>query len=294
MVPAITNLGQILTKGREALTFPSMIDIDKALRSAKEAAKIGREVILSHFGRLHDVQEKDQAGLVSEADRESEVAITQYLRREHPEFWVLGEEESFIKHGFGPVEVLRHSGVWLVDPLDGTTNYVHRLPFFCVSIGLMFQNEMQVGVIDVPVLKKVYWAAKDRGAFVNDEPIRVSEHDKLRESLLATGFSNYNQGALKTQLEIFGDLVGEARGIRRAGSAAMDLCWVAEGVFDGYWEGNLKPWDTAAGALIVKEAGGIVTSYDGRGYDPFDSSLVAANPRLHPTLKNRISERWNK
>ncbi len=270
-----------------------MVDIDRALQSAKDAAKIGREIILSHFGRLRDVQEKDQAGLVSEADRESERAITQYLRREHAEFWVLGEEESFAKHGFGPVEILRQSGVWLVDPLDGTTNYVHGLPFFCVSIGLMYQNEIQVGVVDCPMQQKVYWAAKGRGAFVNEQPLHVSEREKIHDSLLATGFS-YTKEALKTQVEIFGDIVGDARGVRRAGSAAMDLCWVAEGVFDGYWEGNLKPWDTAAGALIVKEAGGIVTSYDGRPYDPFDSTLVAANPKLHPILKGRINDRWRK
>ena len=269
-----------------------MVEIEKVLHSAREAAKIGRQVIMSYYGRIRHVEEKEQAGLVSEADRESEVAITQFLRREHPEYWVLGEEESFAKQGFGPVEILRQSGVWLVDPLDGTTNYVHRLPFFCVSIGLMFQNELQVGVVDVPILDKVYWAAKGRGAFVNETPLKVSERDRLQDALLATGFSMYDKTVLKKQVDTFGDLVGQTRGVRRAGSAAMDLCWVAEGVFDGYWESNLKPWDTAAGVLIVKEAGGIVTTYDGKKYDPFEATLVSANARLHSILKNRIAEHW--
>ncbi len=266
-----------------------MIDLDKALKCATKAAIIGRQVLTEYFGRLAHVSEKDQAGLVSEADKESERQISEYLLSEMPEIAILGEESAYNKQGFGLVGDERKKGLWLIDPLDGTTNYVHKLPIYCVSIGLEFAGELQVAVVDVPTLDRFYTAVRGRGAFVNGERMQVSNRFPVSNALLATGFSSYDKAALAQQLKVFGSLVGEARGIRRAGSAAYDLCLVAEGVFDGYWERNLQPWDSAAGALLVREAGGMVTNYNGEKYDPFDNTLVAGNPKIHQFLRERIN-----
>ncbi|OFZ14016.1 MAG: hypothetical protein A2Z20_10385 [Bdellovibrionales bacterium RBG_16_40_8] len=263
-----------------------MLNLDKAAQVALKAAIKGRYVLLEYFGRLSQVSEKNQAGLVSEADLESERVITEYLLAEFPAMRVLGEESDYKNPGQGPDISERKNGLWIIDPLDGTTNYVHKFPIYCVSIGLEYDGELVVAACDVPMLNKTYSAIKGRGAYVNDQKIYVSNRQKLTESLLATGFSAYDKST--EQLEIFASLVNEVRGIRRAGSAACDLCMVAEGIFDGYWEKNLSPWDTAAGALIVTEAGGVVTSYDSDSYSPFDKTIVAGNPDIQRQIKKRI------
>jgi myo-inositol-1(or 4)-monophosphatase len=265
-----------------------MIDLDKALKCAIKASEIGREVLLEYFGRLSKVTVKDQAGLVSEADQESERLISEYLRRELPEISILGEESSYKKPGFGLVPGARAKGLWLIDPLDGTTNYVHKLPIYCISIGLEIENEIKVAVVNVPVFDKLYTSIRGRGSFVNGEKMSVSDRTPVSNALLATGFSSYDKDALASQLKVFAKFVGEARGVRRAGSAAYDLCLVAEGVFDGYWERNLQPWDSAAGSLLITEAGGHVTNYAGEKYDPFDTTLVAGNPAIHKILREEI------
>lgn len=238
---------------------------------------------MDYFGQLKKVQEKAQAGLVSEADIESERVITAELALGLPGVGVLGEEDAFHKKNEKILE-----SMWVVDPLDGTTNYVHGFPIFCISIGLQWKGELVVGVVDVPMLDKVYTCSRGGGAFANGERIHVSERTTIKESLLATGFFPDNPSALKEQLTIFSDLVYEARGIRRAGAAAYDLCLAAEGVFDAFWEKNLKPWDAAAGALMVREAGGVSWNYSGGEYKLGDDSLLAGNPVVTQLLQNRI------
>jgi myo-inositol-1(or 4)-monophosphatase len=226
------------------------LDLTKALDSARKAAQKGREVLLHYFGQLKQVQEKAQAGLVSEADVESERVIASVLKESFPEIPFMGEEGAFTSRDS---QVQANS--WVVDPLDGTTNYVHGFHVFCVSIGLQWKGEIVLGVVDVPLLNKTYWSAKGQGAYVNGQRLNVSSKTNIKDSLLATGFFHDNREALAQQLKIFSDLVFEARGIRRPGAAAYDLCLVAEGVFDAFWEPNLKPWDAAAGVSLVREAG---------------------------------------
>lgn len=264
-----------------------MVDIKKALKVAEQASNLGSKVLLDYFGQLTKVSEKNQAGLVSEADIESEKVITRYLRKHFPDIPVLGEEESFSNQGERLAQSKKQKTLWLIDPLDGTTNYIHKLPFYCVSIGLQVDGALVLGLCEVPAMKLTYKAIRDGGAFCNNKPIRVSDRKKLKDSLLATGFSS--TASARKQVDIFGSLINKVRGIRRIGSAAFDLCLVASGTFDAYWEKNLSPWDTAAGTVIVREAGGVVTSFDDDQYSPFDNSIIAGNPTIHKVLRKHIS-----
>lgn len=259
------------------------LDLSQALNTALKASQQGRQVLLDYFGRLKKVQDKLHAGLVSEADLESEKVIAAELKKGLPGVGVLGEEEAYLTK-----QEKVEATTWVVDPLDGTTNYVHGFPIFCISIGLQWHGELMVGLVDVPMLNKTYTCVKGGGAFVNGERIHVSGRDRVKDSLLATGFFPDNVTALKEQLRIFSDLVYEARGIRRAGAAAYDLCLVAEGVFDAFWEKNLKPWDTAAGTLMVREAGGVAWTYGGAEYNLGEDSILAGNPAIAPQIASRI------
>jgi myo-inositol-1(or 4)-monophosphatase len=251
---------------------------DTALYPAIRAAKLGREVLLHYFGHLEKVEEKFQAGLVSEADKESEKVIFAELRKNFPDDDFLGEESTSDLTKVQPPP--KGKGRWIVDPLDGTTNYVHQFPIFCVSIGYEVDGVMQVAVIDMPILGEVYTAVRGCGAYVNGRPLQVSKTTEFHDALLATGFFADHEQNLEEQITLFSHLVRGARGIRRAGAAAYDLAQVARGVFDGYWEKNIKPWDAAAGILLVREAGGLVLTYRGEEYTPYKNSIVAANPIL--------------
>ena len=262
----------------------AQLDLTQALQTAHKAALAGRKVLLDYYGQLKNVQEKSFAGLVSEADLESEKVITKVLQADFPGIPVLGEEGAFLEN-----DERLHANQWVVDPLDGTTNYVYQFPIFCISIGLQWENKLVVGVIDVPMFNKTYTAVAGQGAFVNGLRMKVRQSQEVRECLLATGFFPENPDALRRQLKIFSDLVFEARGIRRAGAAAYDLCLVAEGVFDAFWEANLKPWDAAAGVLLVREAGGVVTTYEGKDYVLGDKTLLSGNSQIASVLSRRIS-----
>ncbi len=255
------------------------VERKEVLYKAIKAAKLGRKVLNQYFGRLEHVEEKYQAGLVSEADKESEMAIFDYLRRNFPHDDFVGEESAQDLSGYLPINEPGR-GRWIVDPLDGTTNYIHRFPIFCVSIGYEIDGIIQVGVIDVPQLGEVYTTMKGFGSYVNGRPLRVSETKTLHESFLATGFFGENPVILDEQLKMFSDLVKRCRAVRRPGSAAYDLCMVARGVYDAYWERNLKPWDSAAGMLLVQEAGGEVTTFRGHEFHPFKNSILAGNPHM--------------
>lgn len=197
-------------------------------------------------------------------------------------------EEGFAQATKGPSrpKKIPRQPCWILDPLDGTTNYVHQFPIFCISLGLMVNEEIVLAVVDVPILDQVFHAIKGSGAFLNNKAIFVSKRLEIREALLATGFFAQNKELFDQQLKIFSRLVDGSRGIRRAGAAAYDLCMVAAGVFEGFWEQNLMPWDTAAGSLLIKEAGGIVSDFQGNDYHPLHSTILAANPEIHRQILN--------
>ena len=266
------------------------MDWDAALYKTIKAARLGREVLLRHFGRLEHIEEKFQAGLVSEADKESEKVIFEYLQKNFPGDEFVGEESTLDST---KIQASRSKGRWIVDPLDGTTNYIHRFPIFAVSIGYEYEGKMQLAVIDVPMMNEVYTAIRGRGAFVNGPKMQVSETATIKDSLLATGFFAEHEENLQEQLKIFSDIVRKCRGVRRAGAAAYDLALVARGVLDGYWEKGLKPWDTAAGMLLVAEAGGQVCTYRGAEYSPYKGTILATNGKLAPALVSEFAGHIN-
>ncbi len=258
-------------------TPDNSVNLELALRVGLKACRLGREVLLKYIGNLQNVSEKFQAGLVSEADKESERVISEHLRKNFPSIEFLGEESSFegAKVQWQPAGM---SGRWILDPLDGTTNYIHQFPIFCISLALEINSEVQVAVIDCPMLGETYTAIRGKGAFVNGKRIRVSKTERMKDALLATGFVAEKKEVIEEQLKIFADIVMKCRGVRRPGAAAYDLALVARGVFDGFWERNLQPWDSAAGILLIEEAGGKVSTYRGHKYNPYKNSIVAGNP----------------
>ncbi len=261
---------------------------EQVLGTAIKAVSLGREVLLNYFGNLEHVEEKFQAGLVSEADKESERVIAEHLKKNFPSIEFLGEE-SYAAGAKVQWQSAGPQGRWILDPLDGTTNYIHRFPIFCISLGLEINGEIQLAVIDVPMLKETYTAIRGKGAFVNGRPLSVSKTNEFKEAFLATGFVAEHEHIISEQLKIFGHIVRKCRGVRRPGAAAYDLCQVARGVFDGYWERNIQPWDAAAGILLVEEAGGKVTTYRGDKYNPYKNSIIAGSAAVVEQLQKEIA-----
>jgi myo-inositol-1(or 4)-monophosphatase len=246
--------------------------------AALEAVKLGRACLLGYFGKISHIKSKEKAGLVSEADRESEKIIQDYLSLHCPDVGFLGEEQAHLEN----TELVKNykGARWILDPLDGTTNYIHQFPIFCISLALEVDGVLELGIIDMPMLNQTWVAERGRGAFCDGQKISVSNTTEFSNSLLATGFFGEDPEFLDDQIQIFSMLVTKARGIRRAGAAAYDLACVSSGIFDLFWEKNLKPWDTAAGQLLIEEAGGVVKTYEGNPHNPFEKSIVAGNKVL--------------
>lgn len=250
---------------------------------ARRAAGRGAEVLRQHFGRLSDVREKGRCGdLVTEADLAAEAAVLAVLERETPGLGVLAEESGRRRQDRSPLE-------WCVDPLDGTTNYAHRYPFFATSVGLTWRGRPLLGAVAVPVLEELYWAAPGLGAWCNDTPIAVSDCEDLSRSLLVTGFAYDRRERLDNNYAEFAWFTHRSRGVRRGGAAAVDLAFTAAGRLDGYWERGLSPWDLAAGVVLVEQAGGIVSAYDGGPLDLAEGRLIACAPGLHAALVDGLS-----
>jgi myo-inositol-1(or 4)-monophosphatase len=250
--------------------------LDAVKRVAIAASHQGAEVVKSNFGRVSNVTKKSATDLVTEADTRSEARIIDTISRVFPNHAILAEEGGLKQ---GAAEQL-----WLVDPLDGTTNFAHNLGFFSISIAFSLKGEIVVGVVLNPLSGELFSAIKGEGAFLNGNPIRVSPAKAVADSLLATGFP-YNVR------EILGPITGRfinclkaAQGIRRLGSAALDLCLVACGRFEGFWEQNLKPWDTAAGMLVAREAGAVVTDFTGEHFTPDKPNVLATNGHIHQQM----------
>ena len=256
--------------------------------AALSAVEIGRACLLGYFGKISHIETKEKAGLVSEADRVCEQLMKDELARLCPDVDFLGEESSFLekKSQFKPSQEAR----WILDPLDGTTNFVHQFPIFCISLALEINGEIEIGIIDVPMLNQTWTAIRGEGAFCNNKKVSVSKTTEFSDSLLATGFFAEEPTYLEEQIRIFSHFVRQARGIRRPGAAAYDLALVSSGVFDLFWEKNLKPWDTAAGKVLVEEAGGVLKTYEGLPYSPFEKTVIAGNPVLVEKFLQQLAQ----
>jgi myo-inositol-1(or 4)-monophosphatase len=257
-------------------------ELQDGLAAAKEAAQRAAEV-LEKWRRRFRVREKGRHDLVTDADLESQQVVRECLLGRFPAHGFLGEEGDAAKHRPGPDA----PPTWVVDPLDGTTNYVHDCPMYCVSVGLLVAGEPVVGVIHDPSRQEVFSAAQGLGAWVNDEPMRVSEATALEHSLLATGFPTDLRGHEYT-LDWWRYFLLRARSLRRTGSTALNLAYVAAGRFDGFWAFDNKPWDVVAGAALIREAGGVITNVDGTPFDPFTPDALAAGARLHPVMLEHL------
>lgn len=257
--------------------------LGKLRDTAVEAAHAAGAVLLKHFGRKLKISEKKGAGLVTNADVAAENALLKVCRRDFPSFAVLTEESAP-----DPAQSVG-IGRWITDPLDGTTNFVHGFPMFCVSIAAEWRGEIVVGVIYHPILRDTYIAVKGKGATLNGRKMKVSRSQRLEDSLLTTGFTYRKDDWLRLEMQAFQRLSGLARAIRRPGSAALDLAYVARGVFDGFWERRLSPWDVAAGSLLIQEAGGMVTGFQGGLFHVEDKEILATNGIIHPILQQIIA-----
>jgi myo-inositol-1(or 4)-monophosphatase len=254
---------------------------EKELGVAGQAARESGMILNDLFGKITKIGKKGEIDLVTEADLLSENIIVEIIGRNFPQDNILTEESG---------ELGRNSErLWIIDPLDGTTNFAHSFPFFAVSIALQVDNEIVLGMVYNPLMGEYFEAVKGEGAFLNKTPIKVSPAKDLKESLVATGFPYRVYKEPGSIIELLKRMIVLVQGVRRPGSASIDLCYVASGRLDGFWEEGLQPWDTAAGSLIVMEAGGMVSNYEGEKYSPFQKSIVAANPFIHQKMLEVIS-----
>jgi myo-inositol-1(or 4)-monophosphatase len=242
-----------------------------AIGAARQAGALQRERVWSE----HSISYKGEMDLVTEVDGRCEELIVASLRGAFPEHGFLAEEGVY-QSGSAPYK-------WIIDPLDGTTNFAHGFPWFCVSIALEHRDSVLVGVIYHTMMDELFTAVKGRGAFLNGKQIAVSKGSPLCRTLLATGFP-YDRTDKEDNFEHFHNFQRASRGVRRAGAAALDLAYVAAGRLDGYWECKLKPWDVAAGSLLVAEAGGKVSNLAGNDYSVYDHRILACNGLIHQEM----------
>jgi myo-inositol-1(or 4)-monophosphatase len=256
------------------------------LEIALEAARRGAEVLLRYWEQLgkDDAMIKARNDWVSRADRESETAIISFITGQNPRDVCLGEEGGLT--GTATTD----DRTWIIDPLDGTSNYLQHFPFWCISIALRERGQIVTGVIYEPLRDLFYTAERGAGAWRNGEKMHVSDQTEIAGSFLATGFPFRAQDYVATYCSIFQDVISVAKGVRRAGSAALDLAYTAAGIFDGFFELHLAPWDVAAGSLLVTEAGGVVTDFSGGDRWLDRGNIVGASPAVHRDLLALIAQ----
>jgi len=262
--------------------------MDELERVARAAVSDAGDLLRSRWRTAKTVGYKGAVDLVTDSDRASEALVVSRLQQAFPEHHIVAEEASS-----GATLPRPHPGahVWYLDPLDGTTNFAHGYPQFCVSLALAHGAELQFGIVYDPVRDETFVAQRGRGATLNGEPIRVSAVDDLDRALVGTGFPYDRRLRTDFYLGFVADFITRAQDVRRAGAAALDLCYVACGRFDGFWEWRLQPWDTAAGALIVREAGGRVSDFRGEGFDLYGEQTLASNGFLHAAMIGVLTAR---
>jgi len=249
---------------------------EKELEVARHAARAAGKILEDLFGRINHVAKKGRTDLVTEADFAAEKVIIDIIRKNFPQDGFVAEETG---------EQVKDAGrKWFIDPLDGTVNLAHAFPFFAVSLGLQVNGDAVLGIVFNPHMDEFFEAAKGSGASLNGKTIHVSSTSDLVDSLLAVGFPYTLHLDPHRVMDHMKKMAVRAQAIRRPGSAALDLCYVAAGKLDGYWEEGLKPWDTAGGMIIVREAGGIVSDYDGNPFSPDKGTIVASNSFIHAAM----------
>ena len=246
--------------------------IDVAVKAAERAA----QVLLDYFGRIKEVEQKAKNDFVTEADKLSEMIIIKTIREHFPQHTIIAEESGG-SAGSSP------DWKWYIDPLDGTKNFIHGLPVFCISIGVEYRGEIVAGVVNAPLLEEVFVAEKGGGAYCNGQRLKVSDRS-FSEALIATGFPFRGKEHLDRYLNCFKEVFLRVSGLRRCGSAAIDLAYTAKGVFDGFWEMALNPWDVAAGVILIREAGGVVSDFKGEEGFLESGNIVGASPNTYGEL----------
>ncbi len=260
------------------MTTHSNSELKSVLMQAVQSAG---DFILSKFKTTFKVDHKDGINnLVTEVDTASELLIINIIKKHFPDHGFIGEE-----YGDANMEATYK---WVIDPIDGTVNFAHGVPLCCVSIGVLYQDELILGAVYNPMMQELFFAEKGKGAFLNDQAIVVSKHAVLEKAFLVTGFP-YNFPEDVDPVKVFAYFAQRKYPLRRLGSAALDLCWVAAGRFDAFWEYNLQPWDIAAGMLIAQEAGAICTTFDGSPLEIYSKQLLVSNSHLHQALLNEIN-----
>lgn len=247
--------------------------IDDLIYISKKAGELIRSKFNTDFSLEFKTNESD---LVTEVDKASEKIIVDFIKKKYPTHGIITEE--------GGTSLSKSEYNWVIDPIDGTTNFAHGLPIFAVSIGIQKNGKTIAGVVYDIMQNIIYSAEVKNGAYENNKKIKVNDNDNLRHALLVTGFPYDVKDNPENALGKFVAFTKAARGIRRLGSAAIDFCYVANGVFDGFWEVHLKPWDMCAGKLIVEEAGGLVTDFDGNKIDIYSKKILASNGKIHSSM----------
>ncbi|NQU45124.1 inositol monophosphatase [bacterium] len=253
------------------------------------AAELGRQVLLKHFGKIRSPKHKSEVDLVTVADHESEAAILGVIRDVFPDHAILAEESGDAgAKGRNSAEYR-----WVVDPLDGTMNFAHSVPIFSISMALQHKNKTIMGLVVDPIRDEWFFAKKDGGATLNKKRIRVSDVDNLADALIVTGFPHNRREILAPLMDTVARVIMESHGILRLGSAAIDLCYVACGRGEAFYEPSLQPWDILAGDLIVREAGGRCANFKGRPLTLKDRTVIASNGKIHRGLqKILLKEKW--
>ncbi|MGM0874793.1 MAG: inositol monophosphatase family protein [Bacillota bacterium] len=258
---------------------------DSAIKYAKQAGRLIADR-LENKGKIE--QKKNASDLVTEVDKLSEELLRGKIQADYPEHWLISEEDCGQANPYKAFKNNQSGYGWIIDPIDGTTNFIHGIPHFSVSIGIVKDGEPVIGVVFNPITDELYTARKSLGAHLNGRPIRVGFEEKLEEAVVATGFqaSDYKGGS--RVLQQMDKLAGKSRNIRMFGAASVDLCLVASGKITGFWHEGLNPWDTAAGVLILTEAGGHVTDNDGKPYHLYHESMIASNTKIHDEFMKTI------
>jgi myo-inositol-1(or 4)-monophosphatase len=246
------------------------------------AVHAGADLLRHYFEGTFEIQSKDSLNnLVTEVDKKAEEAIIDVIRVEFPEHFILSEEAGEMSTG--------SEYKWIIDPIDGTVNFAHGIPICCISIGLEHNGVMMLGAVFNPFMNELFFAERGKGAFLNNRPLKVSNNNQMESACLVTGFPYRWVEVHMDPISVFERFIRMGLPVRRLGSAAIDLCWVAAGRFDGFWEYNLNPWDIAAGYLIIEEAGGRISNFNGDPYSVYDKQTLATNGKIHEAMLKIIN-----